>query len=422
VIDISIQKPFSISVKGLAIDASEVNTITWKVSGAIQTSYSIEFKRNSDNLTVFSVPKTNSYSTTYQLPANSLINGNEYKILITVYDETNSSATSDAEIFSTSSRPIVSLSTVTTVKAPWYNFQATYSQAQSIAIKSWIANLYDSNQVLIKQSGIQTTSPLQYLFDGLVSGKSYYIEFQATSNKGLIGSTGLKPFSVLYAKPNMSVDLTAINTDNGGVKLAWGATQIIGQSENGTFENNEKLNVTNGKVTFSNGFNIQSDFTAKLWIENVPNPPILDNTQTLSKSSAPSNFNAIWLEDSNQTTEKSLTIVASKTQPIDTNTLWIDDASLTSSYTLTAEYNLATPATNALWVEAANIKDTIYLMKMSGDNGYLTLDYYNGKFVLSKYENNIKTKVAERIITGSKFYVYIQQIGDTYRLSAQVIA
>lgn len=271
-----IQKPYSISINGQTIDcANEDNLIKWKVSGAVQKSFSIEIRNNSNGSVVFTVPQTISYLTQYNLAAGSLPNGNEYKITITVFDENNNSATSDQVIFQTSSRPIVTVNPVGnngTVENASYNFTGVYSQSESVAMKSYIAYIYDSNQNVISKSDIKTTTPLEFLFNDLQSEKSYYIEFQATSNKGLTGTSGLVEFNVLYTSPYVNTTLSAKNVENAGIELNWRVVQILGATTGTTsFVGNSEIDVTDGSVYFDNGFSVSGDFSLKLWIRNPKN-------------------------------------------------------------------------------------------------------------------------------------------------------
>lgn len=272
-----IQKPYGISISGATIDAAnENNLIKWKVSGAVQTKFSIEIKNNADGIVVLTIPQTTSYSTQYNLTTGSLVNGNEYKMTITVFDENNNSATSDAIIFQTSSRPSVTIDPIGNngvVGNASYNFTAQYFQSESVALKSYIAFIYDSSKNVISKSDIKTIVPLEFLFNDLQSEKNYYIEFQATSNKGLTGSSGLISFNVLYTSPYVNTTLSASNVENGGIELNWKVVQILGATTGTTtFTPNGEIDVTNGTVYFDDGFDIlSSDFTLKLWIKNPEN-------------------------------------------------------------------------------------------------------------------------------------------------------
>jgi hypothetical protein len=267
-----IQKPYDINIKGATIDANEENKISWKVSGAISTSFSIEIRKNTDDSVAWQLPQTTSYATSYTLPSGTLANGNEYKIKITVWDEDGNSASSDFEIFQTSSRPTATVDPISTVSSPNYTFTATYSQAESAGIKSYLFNLFDVNQNLLLSSGVQaTTNPsLSYSVEGLKSETTYYIEFQVTSSKGLTGTSGLIQFSVLYTQPQVNVNLTAANTEDAGIKLSWNVIQIIGSSDSPpTFVDSEKVDLTDGnRVWFDEGFSVNKDFTLKIWLES----------------------------------------------------------------------------------------------------------------------------------------------------------
>ena len=265
-----LQKPFNINIRGQTIDGDENNTIRWQVSGDISVAFSIEIVRNDDNTLVYTLPKTNSYSTSFNLPNNSVLNGNEYKIRIRIWNENNQSIYSDYEVFQTSSRPIITLEPFSTISSHSFNFQASYTQSENVNMRSYILYLYNSSQALIAQSGIKTTQTIEHLFSNLQSETSYYIEVQATSNKGLVGTTGKVLFSVLYTQPQVNVNLEAENVDNAGIKLKWKTIQIIGTSEceELTYIDNEKIDLRNGcVVTFDEGFSLQKNGTMKLWIE-----------------------------------------------------------------------------------------------------------------------------------------------------------
>lgn len=236
----------------------------------MSVAFGIEIVSNVDNSIVFQLTKTVSYATSYDLPSGSILNGQEYKVRITIWNSSDQSISSDYEIFQTSSRPVVTLNSIGTVGYPSYNFTATYTQAESVAIRSHIFYLYNSSQTLIAQSGILTSTNLEYLFSNLKSESDYYIEVQVISSKGLTGTTGKVSFSVLYTQPQYNVGLTASNVENAGIKLSWKVIQIIGQSNCAdlTYIDNEKIDLTNGcVVTFDDGFSLSKNFTIKVWLE-----------------------------------------------------------------------------------------------------------------------------------------------------------
>lgn len=292
----SLQKPYDISLRGTTIAGEEDNLIKWKVSGGIQTDFQVDIYNNSDGALIFTSNKITTYDTSYNLLSNSITNGIECKIIITIWDESLNSTSSDPEIFQTSSRPVVVIDSIGTVGNPSYNFTATYSQGESVAMKSYVAHLYNSSKVLLKSSDIKTITPIEYLVNNLQSEKSYYIEFQITSEKGLTGTSGLVLFDVLYSRPQMNVDLTAINVENAGIELSWKIVQIIGTSDNTVnYLNNEEIDLTDSNtVYFQEGFSLNKNFTLKLWVRN---PNHKENLLTLNGSNGKINLHYSPIEE-----------------------------------------------------------------------------------------------------------------------------
>lgn len=274
-----LQKPFNISLRGLCIDSAEDNEVSWQVSGDIQTAFKMDILLNIDNSLAWTSNKINSYSLKYVIPKNTLTNGIEYKIKLTIYNQANESITSDGDVFQTSSRPVVTVNPIGTVNSFSYNFVAQYSQSENVSLRNYTVNLYDSNQNLIDKSNIKTILPIEHLFSGLQTETDYYIEFIATSSKGLTGTSGLVLFSVFYYRPKMNVFLDAKNIDNAGIEISWFVRQIILENSGGVFVNNDEIDLTNGVATGDKGFTIDKDFSLKLWLRDYQhNTPLLTLT------------------------------------------------------------------------------------------------------------------------------------------------
>jgi hypothetical protein len=267
----AISRPFNISLNGKTLDGNETNIVKWEVSGDIQTAYKIDIYLNDGSETlIWSSMKVTSYSLQATLP-KPITNGHEYKILITAYNQSNASAVSYPVIFQTSGRPVVTVDSIDTIGSYSNSFSARYSQSEGLPLQSYIVNLYNDQKELIDHSDILTQEPLEYLFSNLETEKSYYVEFQATSEKGLIGTSGLVKFDVFYMRPKTGVSLTAKNIDNAGIELSWFVSHVAGKS-NGIigFVNNEKISLINGSsVKFDEGFSLERDFTLKVWMESL---------------------------------------------------------------------------------------------------------------------------------------------------------
>lgn len=265
-----LQKPYSISIKGQNLPADELIKLTWQTSGDLSVAYQIKVYKNSDNNLAYDSTKLTSFAKTHTIPVDSLINGIEYKIQISLWNSANESINSDFEVFFCSSRPVVTIPAIGTINSPSYNFTASYSQNESVPIRSWIVYLYNSDNVKIFQSDIKTTATIGYLFSNLKSNDNYYIEFEAASSKGLVATSGKISFEVSYTQPNININLSAENTDDAGIQLSWKTIQIIGSTTNApVYIDGEKIDLTNDTFSFSDGFSVDGDFTLKLWFESI---------------------------------------------------------------------------------------------------------------------------------------------------------
>lgn len=228
--------------------------------------------------------KVNSYSLKHTVSPTPLIqNGVEYKLLITIYNENNRTQVSDPVIFQTSSTPIVTVDNLDTVNSFSYNFSATYSQAEDVPLRTYNVVLYDDKKNPIDRSNVKSILPMEHLFSNLQTERQYYIEFIATSAKGLTGTSGLVSFSVFFYRPKMNIDLQGKNIDNAGIELSWYIRQIIGSTYSAHFIDNEKIDTINHKkVWFDEGFDIEKDFSLKVWIEQPYMSNIVEQVNLIS--------------------------------------------------------------------------------------------------------------------------------------------
>jgi len=223
---------------------------------------------------IYTVSQTSSYATTYSLPANSITPGTYIKFQVQVWAADGSTATSDfSSVYLASSPPVVTVTTPN-VAAPSYTFSATYSQAEGVALSNWQAFLYDVNQNLLQQSGIQTSSTLSWMFTGLQNSQYYYVQFQATSAVGLITNSTMVEFEPVYATPMLNSILTAQNVYPAAVQLTWDILVITGATT-GTVaytNNGTALDVRNGTVYFggtsNSGLYVFEEGTYKFFIIN----------------------------------------------------------------------------------------------------------------------------------------------------------
>lgn len=265
----AILKPTGISPNSISLDATKDIVVSWVNSGDRQTAYQIQFYDNADNTLIHDTGKLLSYSPIHNLLANTLTNGITYKYQITVYNQLDQSISSDWIILKCSSTPTCNITNLSaTILNSSYLFQGTFSQAESVAIKSFRFILYDSFDSIVSLSDEIFSSTIEYEFLGLKNDTDYQIELQVKSQDNLLGTTGKLSFHVQYDVPNTALNLESENiTDKAAVRLSWRVIQIIGEIIEGTisYENGEKVNLENGAIAFSD-LNM-NNFHMKLWLE-----------------------------------------------------------------------------------------------------------------------------------------------------------
>lgn len=253
------------------IDRNSDIILRWQTSGDTSASFAINIYNLEDDNLVWSLSRTFSLALSYTIPANSLLIGSKYKINITVWNSNDESATSNFVTFSAMSKPVITVTPIETVANHAYLFTATYTQAESVPLSTYVVNLYDSNQKLFKTSGIKTDGLLEQRFELLKNGTEYYIEFIVTAKEGLTVSSGLIPFTVTYENPSMYFELAANQVPEvAGVKLDWKIMQVIGKTSiMPRYIDGNKLDMRGGKLFYDEGFEIENDFTLKIWFEHL---------------------------------------------------------------------------------------------------------------------------------------------------------
>jgi hypothetical protein len=268
---LTIQKPFNINIKDQLIDANEPYLLKWRTSGDISASFSIDIYRNDTDELAWSLPRTYSFALSYTIPALALLNGYDYKITITVWNGSDQSATSNFVVFSALSNPTVVVAEIGTVKNQTNEFIAYYEQTELDPLSYYTVKLYDENQTLIRTSKNLTDNAMRYTFDLLQNETSYFIEFTVVSKKGLQATSGLIPFQVKYENLDLYFKVDAENIpESASIKLHWAVNQIIGKTDvKQEYINGEELDIRKGKVYFDEGFEIDRNFSLKMWIRET---------------------------------------------------------------------------------------------------------------------------------------------------------
>jgi hypothetical protein len=424
-VKILIYKATSISPNGISLDSVNQIIISWKNVADRSTSYQIKIYNNSTNALEIDSGIVSSLNTFYIINASTLANGITHKFQIQLWNSAGDTSLSEWCLFTTSSTPVANFTNLSgTISSDSYLFTGLYTQAEDVPIKTFQFLLYNNYSELIDDSGLIYSPIVEYEFSGLNNNNTYQIELQVNSQLGLLYSTGKISFSILYDVPKTSINLQATSIDEiAGIRLDWAVRQIIGKSDSTTYIENEKLDVTNGKkVYFDEGFTIVDNFTLELLLESVTNYNfnIIPNMQVISYQTIPTDTTILWIENSVQIIELPLTVIRGSQEPIQSNVLWIEDITQPVNNTLTVIADVYPPiTTNNLWIDlsdGANINLDIIKMK-NNSNEEISIRYFNGKFHLYKNDELIDSVT----VSSTKYYLYIQQIGENLSLHAEAI-
>lgn len=138
-------------------------------------------------------------------------------------------AVSEYVLFKAYSVPTITFVS-TTITSPSYMFSPVYNHPEGIIVnhfKVLIRNDYNDD---IFESETVYRSKLEYQYDELLNGHTYYVKFDITNNVGQENSTGYTPFEINYSASSIGVQPVATNMeDNACVNVSWPEiTQIVG--------------------------------------------------------------------------------------------------------------------------------------------------------------------------------------------------
>lgn len=190
-----------------ALDATQANTITFVANGGEPiVKNEMKILTNDGNETVV---YTHTETTTVLgqiIPANTLTNGNYYKVVVRTYDAyDNTSEWSNYQPFYCYSTPTLTLnlSDEQIVHDSSFDLTLTYNQAESERLDYVTIYFYDINDVLISNSGRLFNSNIppvvfSYFLGNLENNKGYKVRADGITVDGTLLATDLITFYVSY--------------------------------------------------------------------------------------------------------------------------------------------------------------------------------------------------------------------------------
>jgi len=278
----AIYSPVALVPNNTAILHTANNVFTWENSGDVQTHYQIKIYKNSDNSLIYDSTKLASSNPQHTLTSGTLSNAETCKWQVTAYSNLLS-AKSSWYLFYTASLPTVTISSTPSNNQTW-TFDAIYSSAQNIPVKTYRYYLYNASTptVAIGDSGelypitlvTNSSTPLTHTFDGMLSEQTYSVKCVVVNQQDVTVESGLSTFTVNYNYPPPIPKLT-VTPDNefGIMRLNWSKLKqilpVVGGTQDydyvqGKWNYGIKVNVGT-TITYTEP--IPEDYTLYFWVK-----------------------------------------------------------------------------------------------------------------------------------------------------------
>lgn len=193
-------------------------------------------ERLSDNFVMYDQIQS-TFSFVHNLPANTLVDGVDYRAKIRVSDiSTDWSEFSEYVIFTPLSDPIITIPTIdyinqNKVYSQTVTFEANYSHPNGEIMEYYKYFLYNSNQVLLQSFDTvfsDGTNPLVQEIGGLQNNETYYLKVEVKTQRHQYFSTGMIEFIPFYISPKVTGTVNVFNKpENGSIHLSAFIKQIV---------------------------------------------------------------------------------------------------------------------------------------------------------------------------------------------------
>lgn len=238
-----------------------------------------------------------SFKFEHPLAAGTLTNGKYYNATIsTINNASELSEPSNPVAFYCYTTPVLTIINIPasgTIEQSNYTFQGNYVQAEGELLNGYQYTLYDSNKEQISQSAILYDGLYQHTFSGMANDTSYYVELSGSTINNTPVSSGLLLFTIRYIQPaSFAICDLVNNCQNGFIQISSNIVSIDGKSEPDPpkYIDNKEVDLTDDGswVQWDEGFNIQNDFTMRIWGRSFgDNEPIVTMKNELDTNNAP---------------------------------------------------------------------------------------------------------------------------------------
>lgn len=264
-------------------DATQAHTFTFTSSGSSApiTANTLTIRNNTTDAIVYQQTQT-TYAYRHVLSAGTLSNGGNYTATIVTHDAQGNSSPNSIAVqfycFATPSFEITNIPATGIINNSSFEFSVTYNQAQGELLNAYVFNLYNSSGAIVSTSGTKYTTendlPISasWLFGGFDDKSSYSVEVVAQTAHGMQVSTERYDFSVSYGEAQVFSALNLTNNCLGGyVVIESNVKPVEGKMDSGSaiYIDNKKIDLRNNGVSYDSGFEINGDFTIKMWANDI---------------------------------------------------------------------------------------------------------------------------------------------------------
>lgn len=155
-------------------------------------------------------------------------------------------------------------------------FVPQYSHPQEVMINNWTATVRTADSDDYDTSGTVYKSKVEYEYDGMISGITYYVRFDAETNVGQKVSTGYVAFTPSYDAPQIDIAPTAKNDEfSASIAINWaGLVSVPGELSTGhavfvddfVVTGNKALDLQPGQtLTFNNVQSAANSMPPRFW-------------------------------------------------------------------------------------------------------------------------------------------------------------
>ena len=274
----AVLNPIPISpISGEGVDASNAIRVQWDfVSTASETQNSFQVRVYLITNTATAVHDSGVVSSSleyYDIPSSTLTNGNDYVWKVEVVSGAITRENSRFALFKTVSTPSLTIDTLGSV-GQFVNPTATYSQAESVAVRSYQWKLYDNNDVLLVTRPVKFGTPITDTFTGLVNGTTYKLEVTTINQNNVTTTSSRVTFTSSYTIPidSPTIDVTS-RSDIASIEVGWEDIVVLNGQVVGSFayvagKFNKALQLQNACLNLDlSSFLVPAQNTIAFWLK-----------------------------------------------------------------------------------------------------------------------------------------------------------